>query len=179
MGGDGVVGGREGGAQASRNGGSGHAPALDQRPRGGPVPDAPLPLFACPGARLAGAGFPQRERPRFIIQTRDGRPIGVMGLHRIDQVHREAELGIFIGEKDCWGRGYGTDAIRTLLGFAFEEMNFHRTYLRVNADNLRAQRCYEKCGFVREGTLRQAVFADGGWRDQHLMAALADEFRQN
>ncbi|MBC7338495.1 MAG: GNAT family N-acetyltransferase [Firmicutes bacterium] len=113
-----------------------------------------------------------------IIQTHEGRPIGVMGLHRIDQVHRQAELGIFIGEKEYWGQGYGTDAIRTLLRFAFDAMNFHRIYLRVNADNVRAQRCYEKCGFVREGTLREAVFRDGGWRDQHLMAVLADEFRR-
>lgn len=113
-----------------------------------------------------------------IIQTHEGRPIGVMGLHRIDQVHRQAELGIFIGEKEYWGQGYGTDAIRTLLRFAFDAMNFHRIYLRVNADNVRAQRCYEKCGFVREGTLREAVFRDGGWCDQHLMAVLADEFRR-
>lgn len=114
-----------------------------------------------------------------MIQRLDGRPIGMMGLHRIDQVHRQAELGIFIGEKDCWGQGYGTDAIRTLLRFAFDQMNFHRIYLRVDVDNVRAQRCYEKCGFVREGTLRQCVFRDGGWRAQHLMAVLAEEFRQN
>lgn len=123
---------------------------------------------------------PRSETDRVLmIQRLDGRPIGMMGLHRIDQVHRQAELGIFIGEKDCWGQGYGTDAIRTLLRFAFDQMNFHRIYLRVDVDNVRARRCYEKCGFVREGTLRQAVFRDGGWRDQHLMAVLAEEFRRN
>lgn len=111
-----------------------------------------------------------------LIQARDGQPIGVIGLHRIDHTRRQAELGIFIGEKEYWGRGYGTDAIRTLLRFAFQEMNFHRIYLRVNADNERAQRCYRKCGFVHEGTLREAVFSGGRWRDQHLMAVLAHEF---
>lgn len=55
-------------------------------------------------------------------------------------------------------------------------MNFHRIYLRVDADDVMAQRCYEKCGFVREGTLRQAVSKGGRWHDQHLLSVLADEF---
>jgi len=109
------------------------------------------------------------------IETDAGIHIGSVGLHRIDWKDRHAELGIVIGEKTCWGRGYGSDAIRTLLRLAFEEMNLHRVYLRVNADNSRAIRCYEACGFQREGTLRDATFHEGQYHDQLLMSILDPE----
>lgn len=112
----------------------------------------------------------------FAIETADGEHIGNIGLHRINWLDRNAELGILIGEKRHWNQGYGTDAIRTLLKFAFEEMNLHRVYLRVDADNPRAIRCYEKCGFVMEGTLRHGTYRRGRYKDQHVMSVLAHEF---
>jgi RimJ/RimL family protein N-acetyltransferase len=108
----------------------------------------------------------------FAIETQEGAHIGNTGLHNVDWKNRNAELGIVIGEKDYWGQGYGTDAIQTLLGYAFGEMNLHRVSLRVDADNLRGIRCYEKCGFCHEGTLRQVVFTEGKYKDQHIMAIL-------
>lgn len=113
----------------------------------------------------------------FAIETAEGEHIGNIGLHRINYLDRNAELGILIGEKEKWDQGYGTDAILALLKFAFEEMNLHRVYLRVDADNPRAIRCYEKCGFVREGTLRHATYRHGRYKDQHIMSVLAPEFR--
>ncbi|MDH7489560.1 MAG: GNAT family protein [Anaerolineae bacterium] len=113
----------------------------------------------------------------FAIETAEGEHIGNIGLHRIHYLDRNAELGILIGEKDRWNQGYGTDAILTLLKFAFEEMNLHRVYLRVDADNPRAIRCYEKCGFVKEGTLRDATYRRGRYKDQYIMSVLAHEFR--
>lgn len=110
------------------------------------------------------------------IETADGVHIGNIGLHAIDWKDRSTELGIVIGEKSYWGQGYGSDAIRTLLRLAFETMNLHRVFLRVDADNVRAIRCYEKCGFQREGTLRDAVFRDGRYYDQFLMSILQPEF---
>ncbi|HID86791.1 MAG TPA: N-acetyltransferase [Anaerolineae bacterium] len=112
----------------------------------------------------------------FAIETREGVHIGNIGLHEIDWKNGHAELGIFIGEKEYWGQGYGTDAILTLLDFAFNEMNLHRVYLRVLAFNHRAIRCYEKCGFALEGTEREAVFRDGRYHDQLLMGILREEF---
>ncbi len=90
----------------------------------------------------------------WVIETQDGKPIGELGLLNINQVQRRAELGISIGEKEYWGRGYGTDAIHTLMRHAFAGMGLRRVGLITDEDNGRGIRCYEKCGFVREGLLR-------------------------
>ena len=98
--------------------------------------------------------------------------------HNIDWKNRKAVQGIFIGEKEYWGRGYGSDAIRALLGFAFREMNLHRVYLSVYDYNERAIRCYEKCGFRHEGRLRKARFSDGRYHDELMMGILREEFEE-
>ena len=113
------------------------------------------------------------------IETADGAHIGNVGLHSIDWKNRAAELGILIGDKAYWSQGYGVDAIRTLLGLAFCEMNLHRIFLRVNDDNARGIRCYEKVGFQREGVSRDAVFHTGVYHDQYVMSILETEFETN
>jgi RimJ/RimL family protein N-acetyltransferase len=118
----------------------------------------------------------RRTDVMLAIETGDGVHIGNIGLHGIEWKDRQAELGIAIGEKEYWGRGYGTDAVRTLLDVAFGQMNLHRVSLRVNADNPRAIRCYEKAGFRHEGTMRERVFRDGTYLDQHLMSVLDSEY---
>lgn len=113
------------------------------------------------------------------IEAREGegwRHIGNCGLHKVDWKNRSAVLGIVLGEKDYWGRGYGTEAARTLLRFGFTELNLHRVELEVFDYNPRAQACYEKAGFRREGTRRQALYRDGRYHDVHLMSILQDEF---
>ncbi|MPZ49843.1 MAG: GNAT family N-acetyltransferase [Dehalococcoidia bacterium] len=105
------------------------------------------------------------------------RHIGGIGLHKVSPEDRKAELGIMIGEQDCWGLGYGTDAIRTLLRFAFDEINLNRIELQVHDDNARAIACYLKCGFVEEGRLRQDRYKDGAYYDTLVMGILASEFR--
>jgi RimJ/RimL family protein N-acetyltransferase len=107
----------------------------------------------------------------------DSRHIGSVGLHEVRWEDRHATLGIVIGEKDCWSQGYGTDAIVTLLRFAFDEMNLHRVMLDVLTDNQRAIASYRKCGFAAEGTLRQAYYQEGRYRDLLTMGVLAGEFR--
>jgi RimJ/RimL family protein N-acetyltransferase len=110
----------------------------------------------------------------------EGRPgvaIGNISLMDGDNRSQRAELGIVIGEKEYWSHGYGTDAIKTLLRYAFDELNYHRVFLRVYAANARAIRCYEKCGFRLEGRLREHVFRNGVWHDELMMGVLRDEFR--
>jgi diamine N-acetyltransferase len=121
----------------------------------------------------------RQEDVLLAIETADGVHIGNLGLHGINWKDRSAELGIAIGEKAYWNQGYGTDAIRTLLGLAFRELNLHRVLLRVDADNARGIRCYEKAGFKREGTSREAVFREGSYRDQYVMSILESEFEFN
>lgn len=110
----------------------------------------------------------------FAICTIDGdRHIGNAGLHAIDWISRRAELGIMIGEKDCWSQGYGSDAIKTLTRFAFNQANLRRVFLRVFSHNPRAIRCYEKCGFVTEGRLPAHHWINGQYVDDVVMGLFA------
>ncbi len=118
----------------------------------------------------------RQEDVTLAIETAEGVHIGSIGLMSINWKDRYAELGISIGEKAYWDQGYGSDAIRTLLGLAFCQMNLHRVFLRVDADNGRGIRCYEKAGFRREGTSREMVFKEGAYHDQHVMSILQSEF---
>lgn len=104
--------------------------------------------------------------------------IGSCGFHEIDWRNRWGEVGIVIGTPENWGRGYGTDAMRTLVTWGFQTLNLNRIQLRVYSDNTRAQRCYEKVGFQLEGRLRQDNFAQGAYRDTLLMGLLRDEWLQ-
>lgn len=108
----------------------------------------------------------------------DNRLIGNCGLEEIDPKNRSAIFGIVIGEKDYWGRGYGTDATRTLLRFAFDELNLHRVELHVFAFNERAVKAYQKAGFQEEGRRREAIFRHGRYWDAIVMGVLASEWRQ-
>ena len=113
----------------------------------------------------------------YAIETlEERRHIGSLGLHRIGGLAHSTELGIMIGDKAYWDRGYGTDTIRTALRFAFQELNLNRVALSVDADNGRGIACYRKCGFVEEGRLRQDRYRDGQYRDTILMAVLRHEF---
>lgn len=110
------------------------------------------------------------------IETKDGAHIGSCGLHRASPENRSAELGIMIGEKAYWSKGYGTDAVATLVRFAFEEMNLNRIELHVYDFNERARASYRKCGFVEEGRMRDAHYAEGTYTDVVVMALLRDEW---
>ena len=81
-----------------------------------------------------------------------------------------------IGEKAYWSKGYGSDAVATLVRFGFEEMNLNRIELRVFDFNERAQASYRKCGFVEEGRMRQSHYADGAYCDVVVMSVLRDEW---
>ena len=118
----------------------------------------------------------EADRIIFGIETLEGKLIGNLGMEHVDWKNRNAEIGVMIGEKEYWSKGYGTDAITTLLRFAFTEMNLHRVMLKVFDFNQRAQRCYEKCGFVHEGKMRQAFFHQGQYHDELVMGVLRDDF---
>jgi len=112
----------------------------------------------------------------FGIETCDGVLIGNVGLHSIDWKNRSAVLGVVIAEKEYWGKGYGSDAITTLLSFVFGEMNLHRIHLSAFEFNERAIACYEKCGFRHEGRAREAMYRDGRYHDSMHMAILRQDF---
>jgi RimJ/RimL family protein N-acetyltransferase len=103
-------------------------------------------------------------------------PIGTCSFMAIEKIHRSAEVGIFIGDKDYWNQGFGTEAMRILLKFGFEDLNFHRIWLRVLEGNHRARKSYLKAGFIEEGRYRKAEFRHGAYNDIILMSILQDEW---
>jgi RimJ/RimL family protein N-acetyltransferase len=103
-------------------------------------------------------------------------PVGVCGLMNLDWPHRQAELGIFIGDGSFRGAGYGAESVRTLVRWSFRTLNLNRVYLRVFEDNAPAIRCYEKVGFRLEGRQRQSRFQDGRYLDTLMMSVLRDEW---
>jgi RimJ/RimL family protein N-acetyltransferase len=113
----------------------------------------------------------------FAIRTLDGdRMIGDVDLFALQNGHREAFVGIGIGERSDWSKGYGTEAMRLALRYAFTELNLHRVSLDVFEYNPRAIRSYEKAGFKHEGRLRDALHRDGRRWDMLYMGILRDEW---
>lgn len=89
----------------------------------------------------------------FAIDTLDGQHIGNCGFFNFDDHSKEAEMGIMIGDKTYWNRGYGTDSITTSLHYVFEHSPIVSVHLKTLDWNYRAHRCFEKCGFTYNGTL--------------------------
>jgi RimJ/RimL family protein N-acetyltransferase len=152
------------------------ADAAPMRLAGWPDP-APLSL-AQVEARIEKLARGEREDIlTFVVcLIADERPIGEVSLAEIDRRHGNAELGIFIGEVDEWGKGYGTDAVNAMVDFGFAEMRLERIWLEVWTENHRAHRTYEKAGFVREGTLRHDRFEGGRYTSGDVMSILRDEW---
>ena len=121
-------------------------------------------------------GMLQDRTVRSFAIEFEGRHIGGCGFRDIDKHHRCAEVGLFIGIPELWSQGLGRDALATLLRFGFEEMNLHRIYLRVFAENERAVHLYESLGFQHEGRWRQAEFRHGRYHDILWLSILEDEW---
>ena len=118
-----------------------------------------------------------REVPLAIVLKDGDRHIGNCGLHQIDYPNRHAQFGIMIGEKEEWDRGYASEASRLIIDYGFKQLGLHRISLQVYAHNARAQRVYEKLGFVREGVQRESYFRDGRYHDTLMMGILKSEWK--
>lgn len=121
----------------------------------------------------------ENEDQRFFFDIFTGsekRLIGFLELFVSLWSHRDAWVGIGIGSRDDWSKGYGTEAMRLALRYAFTELNVHRVSLDVFSYNPRAIRSYEKAGFRYEGRLRQVVHRDGEWTDIVFMGILHTEW---
>ena len=108
-----------------------------------------------------------KDKYDFAVEAIDtGEYIGGCGINELDWKNSFAVVGIAIVNKVYLGRGYGTEAVGMLVDFIFNEMNLNKVCLNVFAFNERAIKCYEKCGFVTEGVLRQQVFKAGRYWDE-------------
>lgn len=120
-----------------------------------------------------------RDGTAFAIEA-DGKLIGQCGLYGFDEFrgtgHR-CELGISIGDKDYWGRGYGREAIALLVDYAFTHWNVQRVGLQTLSSNERALRSYRAVGFVEEGRLRRHSWSNGNYVDTVCMSILSEEWQ--
>jgi len=110
-----------------------------------------------------------------VVDAGSGELVGHVTLWGVDALARCGTLALLVGGPFV-GRGYGTDAVRVLLRYAFAELGLHRVQLGVWSFNTRAVAAYERAGFVREGRRREVVFHDGHWYDELLLSVVEDEW---
>lgn len=107
-----------------------------------------------------------------IVDKYLDKDVGCVYLRDIDNDFKKAEYGIFIGEKDAFGRGIGTQAAKLIVAYAFEKLQLHKVFLRVFADNHIAIHSYKKAGFVQEGYFKDDVFVNSSYRDMIFMSII-------
>jgi RimJ/RimL family protein N-acetyltransferase len=113
----------------------------------------------------------------FTIRTlAEDRLIGDVGLDGLYWNHGDTFLGIGVGDRDFWGKGYGRDAMQLVLRYAFAELNLRRVTLNVFEYNPRAIRCYEKIGFQHEGRVRKYLNRAGRRWDVVYMGITKEEW---
>lgn len=127
---------------------------------------------------LERARRPGGNAAHFTIVTKGGKPIGNIALMDVNYLNRNAQLGIMIGEKGQWDKGYGKDAVRALLEFAFGKLGLNRIDLKLNANNKRALACYESCGFRLEGRKKKHLFYDGEYCDELAIGILRQDWEK-
>ncbi len=119
------------------------------------------------------------DRPRHlflaIVRREDHRHIGNIKLGPIDWIHRYGDVGIVIGDKACWGKGYGSEAIRLIVEHAFKRLNLHKVTAGSATANIASIKAFERCGFVLEGVRRKHLFIDGKYEDVNIMGIINSE----
>lgn len=116
-----------------------------------------------------------------IIEKKTGRHVGNI---KIDSIvtpwwdHRLGEVGLIIGEKSCWGKGYATEAIRLVMRFAFERAGLHKLTAQCYATNLGSAKAFLRAGFIQEGVRRSHVFFHGKYVDLLLFGVMNPRFKQ-
>ncbi len=109
------------------------------------------------------------ESPFFAIVLKKGdRHIGNIKLGPINTIHRFADIGIIIGERDCWGKGYATEAIRLIVKYAFDTLNLHKVTAGFYEPNLQSMKAFANAGFSQEGVRKSHCYCDGKYVDDIL-----------
>ena len=113
----------------------------------------------------------------FAIEDLDtGKYIGGCSINECNLKNRNCTIGIMIGDKNCWGKGYGSDALKVLIKFIFEEVNMDKIKLNVFSFNKRAISCYKKVGFKEEGLLKREIYRNGRYYDEVPMALFKEDW---
>ena len=111
-----------------------------------------------------------------IIEKETDKHIGNIKLGPINWVIRLASLGIMIGDKGCWGKGYASEAIRLVVDYAFKRLNLHKVTAGIAAIHEASVKAFQKAGFVVEGTAKSQFFLDGEYCDSLYLGVTKDDF---
>ena len=111
-----------------------------------------------------------------IIAKISNEIIGFCGFKNIDYLNQTAGVGITLGNKNFWNKGYGTEALSLLLNYGFTALNIHNIFLTVLSNNNRAIKCYEKIGFKKIGSRRESLMRNRQKNDEIYMDILCEEF---
>jgi len=113
-----------------------------------------------------------------VCEQRSDAFVGTTGLYRIHWIMRTAEFRVFIGDKNAWNHGIGTECAKLMVVYGFEKLNLNKVWLGVNAENTRGVRAYEKAGFIHEGVLREEQYRNFRYYDAIRMSILRSEYEQ-
>jgi diamine N-acetyltransferase len=138
------------------------------------------PISQAEAEKFYGELRADENRAWFTIVLKKGRRvIGEAGLLRMFRPWRSTDMTIIIGERDAWGKGYGKEAGRLLLSYAFERLGFHRVSIGVVGFNKNALRYWKSLGFKKEGVERDDYFYDNEYSDGIMMSILENEYRES
>ncbi len=122
---------------------------------------------------------PMPDTRDFEICAEDGNVIGVAYVEGINHYNRNCNIGITIGDRNYWGKGYGRAAIRKLLRYCFDELAMHRVGTETFEYNEAWRKLIEWAGFQKEGATRDYLFRDGRFWDKHIYSILEGEYRSH
>lgn len=140
--------------------------------------DSPLVENSLEGTRskIERWNTPRDEQIDFAIYLDKGATyIGFCHIALIDRMNHNCRIGLVIGDSENWGSGYGTEALKRLSSFCFEELAMHRITCEAFSHNLRAWRMLEAAGFTREGALREQILRGDNWHDEYVYGLLKQD----
>lgn len=136
-----------------------------------------IPISLAKEKKIVHGMVKNNEKKHFIMELIEtGEPIGMMSLHHINKKHRRAITGSYIAYDKYWGKGYGSDAKMALLKYAFMKLGLNRVESHAFTHNPRSVAYNEKCGYKKEGLLRQHVYKKGKYYDSIVLAVLKKDW---
>ncbi|MGE5473211.1 MAG: GNAT family N-acetyltransferase [Ignavibacteriales bacterium] len=111
-----------------------------------------------------------------ILEKSTNKHIGNIKIGPINHNHLLADVSYFIGDRNAWGKGYATEAIRLITAFGFKRLNLHRIQAGLYEDNIGSGKCLEKAGYTFEGSLRKQLNSSKGWQDHKYFGILREEW---
>lgn len=135
-----------------------------------------LPVHPRDQQRWYETAVDRPDRFVFAIETlADGRHIGTTGLYHVDWIHRRAEFWIIIGPREARGRGFGTEAAKLIVGYAFDSLNLHKVYAHADEANAPALSAFRKAGFRDEALLQQEYYIRGRYHNIRRLCVFRED----